>query len=54
MAEAKPANYEELIAQIEQFEKTIKQLETNVAALKAKLLESKEKYGTDLAKWPKS
>lgn len=54
MAEAKPANYEELISQIEQFEKTIRQLEANVAALKAKLLENKEKYGTDLSKWPNS
>lgn len=54
MAEEKKAkNLDELLKQIEDFEKTIKGLEANVANLKKKLLENKEKYGPDLSSWPK-
>lgn len=54
MAEEKKAkSFEELIRQVEDFEKTIKSLGENVNKLKAKLAENKEKYGPDLSTWPK-
>lgn len=45
---------ENLLKQIEDFEKTIQGLANNVAKLKQKLLENKEKYGPDVSKWPKT
>jgi len=54
MAEEKKAkSVDELLKQIEDFEKTIQGLAVNVAALKKKLLENKEKYGPDISQWPK-
>ena len=54
MAEETPVkNVEEVLRQIEEFEKTINGLTANVALLKSRLLESKNKYGTDVNKWPK-
>jgi prefoldin subunit 5 len=54
MAEEKKAkSVDELLKQIEDFEKTIQGLAANVAALKKKLLENKEKYGPDISQWPK-
>jgi len=50
--EQKPKNLDELLKQIDDFEKTIKGLAGNVANLRNKLLENKEKYGPDLTKWP--
>lgn len=47
------ANVDDLLKQIEEFEKTIQGLANNVASLKQKLLENKEKYGPDISKWPK-
>jgi DNA gyrase/topoisomerase IV subunit A len=44
---------DELLKQIEEFEKTIQGLANNVAILKQKLIENKEKYGPDISKWPK-
>jgi ribosomal protein L29 len=38
--------------QIEEFEKTVSELAANVENLKKKLLTNKEKYGTDISKWP--
>jgi chaperonin cofactor prefoldin len=53
MAEAqKPKSLDELMKQIEDFENTVKGLAANVAALKQKLLENKEKYGPDMSTWP--
>jgi chaperonin cofactor prefoldin len=54
MAEEKKAkNLDELMKQIEDFEKTIQGLEGNVTALKKRLQENKEKYGPDISQWPK-
>lgn len=52
MAEEKK-DVNELLKQIDDFEKTIKGLEGNVNTLKQRLMESKEKYGIDISKWPK-
>lgn len=49
----KAKNIDELLAQIDEFEKTIHGLAENVAKLKVKLVENKAKYGPDLATWPK-
>jgi|GEM_PF-912622 len=46
-------NVDDLLKQIEEFEKTLNGLATNVASLKKKLLENREKYGVDISKWPK-
>ena len=51
--EQKVKNVDELLKQIEDFEKTIQGLAVNVAGLKKKLLENKDKYGPDIANWPK-
>ena len=51
--EQKAKNFDELLKQIEEFEKTIQGLAGNVSALKQKLLENKGKYGPDIIKWPK-
>ena len=54
MAEEKAGkNVNDLLKQIDEFEKTLQGLATNVASLKKKLLENKEKYGVDINKWPK-
>lgn len=42
-----------IMKQIEEFENTIKSLQTNVDVLKKKLAENKAKYGDDISKWPK-
>jgi prefoldin subunit 5 len=44
---------EDLIKKIEDFEKTIKALQDNVAVLKQKLAEKQAKYGPDMNQWPK-
>ncbi|MFA5034582.1 MAG: hypothetical protein WC500_02230 [Candidatus Margulisiibacteriota bacterium] len=49
----KAKNIDELLAQIDEFEKTIHGLAENVAKLKVKLVENKAKYGPDLSTWPK-
>lgn len=51
--EQKTKSFDELMKQIEDFEKTIQGLAGNVAALKQKLLENKEKHGPDMSQWPK-
>jgi hypothetical protein len=54
MAEEKKAkNVDELLRQIDEFNKTITDLSGNVAALKKKLQENKTKYGNDIDQWPK-
>lgn len=54
MAENKEEkSVEELLRQIEEFEKTIKGLSDNVSKLKERLLANKEKYGDDISQWPK-
>jgi len=53
MAEEQVKNVDELLQKIDDFEKTLRGLESNVGGLKKKLLENKEKYGTDITKWPK-
>jgi hypothetical protein len=50
---SKEQKYEELMRQIEAFEKTIGELAENVAKLKSKLISNKEKYGADISAWPK-
>ena len=52
--EIKAKSLDDLMKQIEEFEKTIRGLEDNVKVLKKKLVENKEKYGTDISQWPKS
>jgi hypothetical protein len=47
-------NADDVLKKIEEFEKTISQLAQNVASLKKKLLENKEKFGPDMSKWPKT
>lgn len=46
-------SFDDLMKQVEEFEKTIQSLAVNVANLKKKLLENKEKFGPDMSKWPK-
>ncbi len=54
MAEEKNAkSVDELLKQIEEFEKTLQGLSSNVGGLKQRLRENKEKYGIDINKWPK-
>jgi predicted nucleic acid-binding Zn-ribbon protein len=53
MANEKAKNLEELLKQIEEFEKTIKGLQDNVTALKKKIVENQAKYGPDITAWPK-
>ncbi len=53
MAEGKTQNFDDLMKQIEEFEKTISELMGNVQRLKQKLLDNKTKYGPDVAAWPK-
>jgi hypothetical protein len=48
----KAKNLEELMKQIDDFERTIQGLGKNVGDLKKKLLENKEKFGPDMTKWP--
>jgi prefoldin subunit 5 len=48
----KAKNLEELMKQIDDFEKTIQGLGQNVADLKKKLQENQAKYGADMTKWP--
>jgi hypothetical protein len=45
--------YDELMKQLEAFEKTVSELASNIAKLKGKLMDNKEKYGADIAAWPK-
>lgn len=51
--EQKAKNLDDLMRQIDEFEKTIQALAANVTALKKKLIENKEKYGPDMNRWPK-
>lgn len=51
--ENKAKSVEDLLKQIEEFEKTIQGLAGNVANLRNKLLQNKEKYGSDISQWPK-
>ncbi|MFC1511010.1 hypothetical protein ACFL5U_01315 [Candidatus Margulisiibacteriota bacterium] len=51
--ENKAKNVDDLLKQIAEFEKTIKGLGNNVAGLKQKLMKNKEKYGSNISKWPK-
>jgi archaellum component FlaC len=54
MAEQKALkNVDDLLNQINEFEKTLKNLQTNVETLKSKLMSNKEKYGSDISKWPR-
>ena len=56
MAEEQKAavkNVDDLLTQINEFEKTLNNLQTNVETLKSKLMSNKEKYGSDISKWPK-
>ncbi|MFA4966787.1 MAG: hypothetical protein WC624_01015 [Candidatus Margulisiibacteriota bacterium] len=53
MAENKQPGFDDLMKQIEDFEKTINELAANVGKLKKKLLDNKGKYGPDIASWPK-
>ena len=53
MAEPAPKSVDELLKQIEDFEKTLQGLASNVSSLKKRLLENKDKYGLDISQWPK-
>ena len=51
--EKKVKNVDDLLKQIDEFEKTLHDLAGNVGGLKQRLSENKEKYGSDINKWPK-
>lgn len=53
MKEKKPSA-EDLLGQIENFEKTLDELKKNITSLKEKILKNKEAYGSDISQWPKS
>ena len=52
MGEAEVRNVGDLLKQIDEFEQTIKGLESNVATLKQRLAENREKYGDEIKNWP--
>ncbi|HTY14020.1 MAG TPA: hypothetical protein VMD02_07565 [Candidatus Omnitrophota bacterium] len=52
MAE-KAQNFDDLMKQIDEFEKTITDLMSNVKRLRQKLMDNKTKYGPDISAWPK-
>jgi len=49
----KAKSFEDLMKQVTEFESTIKSLAGNVANLKKKLTENRDKYGPDMTVWPK-
>jgi hypothetical protein len=51
MAE-KQSTYEELMKKVEEFERTVSGLLENIKTFKFKLIENKQKYGSDTTKWP--
>ncbi|MCX5750981.1 MAG: hypothetical protein NT099_04870 [Candidatus Saganbacteria bacterium] len=55
MAEEKKdsVTLEGLLKQIDEFQATISGLANNVGSLKKKLLDKKQKFGSDITKWPK-
>jgi peptidoglycan hydrolase CwlO-like protein len=53
MGEQTPKNVDDLLKQIDDFEKTIQGLVNNVTNLRKKLQENKEKFGTNISSWPK-
>ena len=52
MAEQAKVSLEDIFAQIEEFEKTILQLQENLKKFRMKLEENREKFGSDMSKWP--
>jgi hypothetical protein len=53
MTEAKQPDFNDLMKQIEAFEKTVSELAANIGKLKHKLQANKDKYGPDMRSWPK-
>jgi vacuolar-type H+-ATPase subunit I/STV1 len=45
---------DDIFAQIEEFEKTLLQLQDNLRTFREKLNKNKDKYGPDISKWPQS
>jgi hypothetical protein len=52
MNEKIPQNFQELLAKVEEFEKTVTGLLDNIKRFKSRILENKKKYGPDTSKWP--
>jgi len=48
----KQLSVDDIIKQLEVFEKTIAELSQNVSSLKAKFEEKKSTLGEDMSKWP--
>ncbi|MBI5701470.1 hypothetical protein HZC34_06505 [Candidatus Saganbacteria bacterium] len=53
MPDQNKTSVDELLKQIDDFEKTVNELVKNIATLRAKILKNKEAYGSDTNKWPK-
>ncbi|MCX5726805.1 MAG: hypothetical protein NT030_06520 [Candidatus Saganbacteria bacterium] len=52
MAETRTGSVDDILKQIEDFEKTVRDLAKNVTSLKDKLLKNKKLYGSDMDSWP--
>ena len=52
MEEKKASTFDELFAEVGEFQKTVDELKKNLQTFKDKLLANKKKYGADMAKWP--
>ena len=54
MPEEKKIILEEVFKQLDDFEKTLTDLQSNIKSFRTRLAENKDKYGPDISKWPKS
>ena len=54
MPEEKKIILEEVFRQLDDFEKTLTDLQNNIKSFRGRLAEKKEKFGPDISKWPKS
>lgn len=54
MNDKQSESVEDILSKIEEFEKTISTLSESVRIFKLKILEKKQRYGSDMTKWPDS
>ena len=52
MEEKSKITLEALFSQIDEFQKTINELQDNLKKFREKLVKNKEKHGHDVSKWP--
>jgi len=52
MTDQKEVDLDDIFSQIDEFEKTITQLNDNLKNFREKLLKNREKFGPDMSKWP--